>query len=173
MNPALRKSGADMLRTMLVMLVAVGFLVLLVPRPSSVPRAVVDLSSAADQAGDVLGFAPATPVPQGWTVTSARVRRDTGDLPSWTINYLTPEERSVGLVQAAGWNAEWQTSLTHGGAPEGDVEVNGATWEALYMPEREITSLVQRGDEETLLVLARGGGRDDALAIARLLPPAP
>ncbi len=89
MNPALRKSGADMLRTMLVMLVAVGFLVLLVPRPSSVPRAVVDLSSAADQAGDVLGFAPATPVPQGWTVTSARVRRDTGDLPSWTINYLT------------------------------------------------------------------------------------
>ncbi len=51
--------------------------------------------------------------------------------------------------------------------------MNGATWEALYMPEREITSLVQRGDEETLLVLARGGGRDDALAIARLLPPAP
>ncbi len=171
MNRGLRTTVADMLRTMLVMIAAVGLLVLLVPRPTSVPRPSVDLASAAAGAEAALGFAPATPVPQGWTVTSARVRRDTGDLPSWTINYLTEEGRSVGLVQAAGWDARWQSSLTHGGEPTGEVRVGGRTWASFDKPERKITSLLSRADDGSTLVLAKGGGLADARRLAELLAP--
>lgn len=167
------RTTTDMLRTMLVMAAAVGLLVLLVPRPTSVPRPVVDLASAADQAGAALGFTPATPVPQGWTVTSARVRRDTDDLPSWTINYLTEDESYVGLVQADGWTQRWQSSLTHGGEPDGDVDVAGQTWAVFVKPEREITSLLLRQGQTTTLVLAKGGGLADARVLAQALAAGP
>ncbi len=166
MNRGLRKSAADMVRSMLVIIAAVALLVVLVPRPTSVPRPSVDLASAASQAADELGFAPATPVPTGWSVTSARVRRDTGDLPSWTINYLTDQDRYVGLVQAAGWSASWQSSLTHGGQDQGAVEAGGLVWESYVKQERSLTSLLRREDGRSTLVLAKGGGLDDARRLA-------
>lgn len=173
MNRGLRKSVLDMVRTMLVMVAAVGLLVLLVPRPTSVTRPSVDLTSAADQAERTLGFAPLTPVPPGWTVTGARVRRDTGDLPSWTINYLTPRGGYVGLVQAAGWSARWQSSLTHGGEPLPSVQAGGVVWETYLKQERGLTSLLRREPGRSTLILAKGGGLADATALATLLATQP
>jgi len=168
-NRGLRKSVVDMVRTMLVIIAAVGLLVLLVPRPTSVARPSIDLTAAAGQAESTLGFAPLTPVPPGWTVTSARLRRDTGDLPSWTINYLTPEGGYVGLVQAAGWSARWQSSLTHGGEPLPSVQAGGVVWETYLKQERGLTSLLRREPGRSTMVLAKGGGLDDATALAARL----
>lgn len=167
------RSTADMVRTMLVLLGAVALLVLLVPRPSSVPPEPVDLAQAVPAAREVLGYEPAAPVPPGWTVTSARIRRDTGDLPSWTVNYLTAQGGYVGLVQADGWSERWQDSLTHGGAQQGDEVLAGRTWERFEMPERRITSLLNRSGQATTLVLVKEGGLDDATTLASLLPDAP
>jgi hypothetical protein len=168
-NRGLRKSVLDMVRTMLVIIAAVGLLVLLVPRPNSVTPPSIDLTSAVSQAEGALGFAPLTPVPPGWTVTSARIRRDTGDLPSWTINYLTPRGGYVGLVQAAGWSARWQSSLTHGGEPLPSVQAGGVVWETYYKQERGLTSLLRREPGRSILVLAKGGGLADATALAAQL----
>jgi hypothetical protein len=167
----LKTTAADMLRSLLVILGAVGLLILLVPRPTSVPRPTVDLAATSAQARAELGFDVAVPVPPGWTATSARIRRDTGDIPSWTINYLTDQGRYVGLVQAAGWNARWQSSLTHGGTAQDPLTISGVTWQVHLKPERELTSLIRREGGRTTLILAKSGGRDDALVLARLLPP--
>ncbi len=167
---AARKSAADMLRTMAVILAAVALLVFLVPRPSSVPRADVDVASAAQAAERKLGMPVLSPVPAGWTVTSAYVREDTGNLPSWTINYLTTTGRYAALVQAAGWSERWQSSLTHGGTEQTPVTSGGRTWTHYLKSERDLTSLLVRTgrgrDEKSLLILAKGGGLPEAEVLA-------
>jgi hypothetical protein len=156
-----------------VTLGVVVLLVLLVPRPTSVPRPDVDLAGTARGAQSELSFPPAVVVPEGWTVTSADVRRDTGDLATWTVNYLTPQGRYVGLMQAGGWTRGWQTSLTQGGTPQGEVDLGAATWQVLVKPEKEITTLVLREARVTTLVLAKGGGVSDARVLAQSLAPPP
>ncbi len=141
----------------------------LVPRPTSVPRPSVDLASAAAAARPQVGFEPAAVLPSGWTVTSADVRVDSGNLATWTVNYLTDAGRYVGLMQAPGWNAKWQSSLTHGGTPDGDLVVGGRTWQVLVKPEKEITTLMLRESERTTLVLAKSGGTADARVLAESL----
>ena len=140
--------------------------VLLVPRPTSVQRPAIDLGSAARAATAELGFAVATEVPPGWTVRSADVRRDSGGLATWTVNYLTDTDRYVGLLQAPGWNSRWQSSLTHGGTPTGELVADGVTWQVLDKPEKEVTSLMFREPSRTTLILAKAGGAADARILA-------
>ena len=104
----------------------------LVPRPTSVPRPSVDLASAAAAAGPRVGFEPAAVLPSGWTVTSADVRVDSGNLATWTVNYLTDAGRYVGLMQAPGWNAKWKVN----GAPPSrtSTPVVFQCWPWTYLP---------------------------------------
>lgn len=147
--------------------------VLLVPRPTSVPRPSIDLASAADAARSRIGFTPEVTVPPNWTVTSADVRTDSGDLPTWTVNYLTDDGRYVGLLQAPGWNVRWQSSLTQGGTPDGELTAAGRTWAVLQKPEKEITSLMLREPKRTTLILAKAGGVADARVLADRVKLAP
>jgi hypothetical protein len=138
-----------------------------------VPRQSIDLASAALAAQSRVGFAPAVAVPQGWTVTSADVRTDSGGLPTWTVNYLTDTRRYVGLMQAPGWDATWQSSLTQGGVPDGEVTAGGRSWQVLVKQEKEITSLMAREDDRTTLILAKAGGVADARELADRLAVSP
>jgi len=155
-----------MLMATLAIAALVVLQVLLVPRPTSVPRPSVDLASAASHAREQLGFEPVVVVPPSWTVTSADVRTDRGGLATWTVNYLTDTGRYVGLLQAAGWNARWQGSLTHGGTADGELTAGGRIWTVLQKPEKEITSLMLREANRTTLILAKVGGVADARVLA-------
>ncbi|MFN8078019.1 MAG: DUF4245 domain-containing protein [Kineosporiaceae bacterium] len=161
-----RTTGSAMLLATLAILGLVIIWVLLIPRPTSVPRPAVDLVPPARGASSELGFTVENVVPPGWTVTSADVRRDTGGLSTWTVNYLTDTGRYVGLMQASGWNQRWQSSLTQGGTPSGELSTAGHTWQVLVKPEKEITSLLLREPKRTTLILAKVGGTEDAKVLA-------
>ncbi len=166
---ALVTGAGDMVRSLLVIMALVVGIVLLVPRPTSVPRAAVDLPAAASAAADQLGVAPAVGVPSGWTVTSTRVRSDTAGLTAWSVNYLTAQGRYVGLEQVAGWDPRWLTSVSQGGTPQGTTTVDGRQWSVYLKAEKRITSLLLRGSDRSTLVLAQVGGLDDARALAASL----
>ena len=166
---ALMAGASDMVRSLLVIMALVVGLVLLVPRPTSVPRAAVDLPAAASGVADQLGFAPAVGVPAGWTVTSTRIRTDTGDLPSWSVNYLTDKGRYVGLEQAGGWDPRWLASVSQGGAAQGSTTIDGRQWSVYVKADKHLTSILFRGATRSTLVLAQLGGLDDARALAATL----
>ena len=158
-----------MVRSLLVIMALVVGLVLLVPRPTSVPRAAVDLPAAASGVADQLGFSPAVGVPAGWTVTSTRIRRDTGDLPSWSVNYLTGKERYVGLEQVSGWDPRWLASVSQGGTAQGTTTIDGRQWNVYVKPDKHLTSILFRGTNRSTLVLAQLGGLEDARTLAASL----
>jgi len=167
--PRRRTTTANLVLAMGVVFTLVALMWFLVPRPTSVPRPSVDLTSAAVAARPRVGFEPAVVVPAGWTVTSADVRVDSGGLATWTVNYLTVAGRYVGLMQAPGWTARWQSSLTQGGTPQGELVIGGRAWTVLLKPEKEITSLMLREPSLTTLVLAKSGGTADARVLAESL----
>ncbi len=168
---ALQKSVADMLRSLLVILAIVAVIVLLVPRPSSVPQQDVDVAAAAAGAEPVLGFRPAVPqVPQGWTPTSAEPRRGGDGIMTWHVGYLTPTGRYAGVEQAERSTFGWQNALTSGGEPVGTVTVAGRSWEHLYREDRDVTSLILRLPGRVTLVTSKQGGVPDASALAAAVP---
>lgn len=165
----LRANAADMLRSLAVVLAIVLVVFFLVPRPSATPTGPADLPGAAAAARVQLGFEPAVGVPQGWTVTATKVRRDTGDLAAWSVNYLTPSGHYVGLEQVAGWTKAWQDSLTHGGKPEGTQSIAGNEWSVYYMAEREIRTWLLRTEGRSLLVLVKAGTPQDGTTLIQSL----
>ncbi len=170
-RPRRRTSVANLVLALGVVVALVAGLWLLVPRPTSIVPVAFDLPSAARAAEGKVGFPPAVVIPPGWTVTSAEVRTDSGGLPTWTVNYVTDGGRFVGLLQAPGWNADWQRSLTQGGTDQGAVTVAGRPWAQYLKAERNLTSLLLVTPDRTAprratLVLAKLGGVEEARVLA-------
>ncbi len=168
----LRANAADMVRSMVVVLAIVALIVLFVPRPTSVPMASVDVRAAASDAQSQFGFELAAVVPDGWRVTSTRVRRDTGGLLTWTVNYLTPQGRYAAVSQAGGYSSQWLSALNQGGRSRGTVVIDGQSWQSFDKAERSIYSLLNQVPGRSTLVLAKNGGSTDARLLAQSLWPA-
>lgn len=175
---ALRKSAADMLRTLAVVVAVVVGIVLLVPRPNSVNQPPVDVARAAAAAADGLGFTPAVPagLPPGWSATSAKVQRGTDGVATWHVGYLTPAGRAGGYVQAARPTPAWENAQVTDGAEQGTVDVGGTAWLTRSRLDRGITSLVLRGTgprDVTTIVTGRATPDElRQLITALALPPA-
>ncbi len=170
---ALKQSVADMLRTMAVIVAIVGLIVLLVPRPSTVPQERVDVSRAAQGTEGRLGFRPAVPrLPQGWVPTGAEVRNGADGLVTWHVGYLTPSERQAALEQTNGWTFGWQNSLTSGGEKVGTVRIGERSWDHIVREDRSVTALLLRVGERTTLVTSKTGGLEEARTLAASLPAA-
>lgn len=99
-----------MVRTMAVIVAAVGALLFLVPASPPIVQPGPDPVAAAAAAAAQLGFEPAVVPPadlgEEWTVSYARVETTEG-VVQWRLGYLTPEQRRVDVEQASAATVGW------------------------------------------------------------------
>jgi len=177
-NPAdhrgrgLKKSVADMLRSLAVIAGIVAVLVLVVPRPNSVPLVAVDVVATAEGAAKTLGWQPAIPqnLPAGWKATNAYVNNSGEGILTWHIGYLTADGHYASLEQAAKVTARWEEILTSGGTSRQPQTIDGTIWEQKYKDVRDVYALIHRGPGRTTMVTSKAGGLQNAEILARSLP---
>jgi hypothetical protein len=169
---ALKKSAADMLRSLAVVAAIVAVIVLAVPRPTSVPWATADVDSAAKGAVATLQWEPAVPqnLPPGWKARNVYISRSADGILTWHIGYLTADGHYASIEQAAEVTARWEEILTSGGTPKQPQTIDGTTWEQKFKDVRDVCSLIHRGPSRTTLVTSKGGGLQNAEVLARSIP---
>ncbi len=137
-------SAPNMLRSLLVILGLVGVLIAIVPRVSSVEQPAVDAGAVVSNAVRVSGLALEAPVglPSGWKATSARYDKSTDDLMTWQGGWTSPHGGYVAIRQTPAASPGWLSTATNGGRAQGTVEASGRTWQKLFDPAHDQTSLV-------------------------------
>jgi hypothetical protein len=155
--PARRGRGQqtvlDMLRSLALILVAVGALVLIVPRPDKPIRQPVDVAQAADAAQEAGAPAVVPHVPDGWSATSARYEpRGADGVPTFHVGYLTPSETYAGLEVARGATDAWLRQQTSQGEVTGSQDVDGQSWQQRLSSDGKRRSLVHETRGVTVVV---------------------
>ncbi len=170
-----RGTWLDLVRTLLVVLAFVALIVLLVPRPGTLPRPGVDVPAAVEGARTQLGFTPAEPggLPQGWQPTAVETRRGTDGIATFHISYITTDGLYAGVDQAASSTKGWIDANNGGGERLADVTLDGVTWQQFARPDRQYTSLLLERPDRVYLVTTKQGGLEAASTLARALrlPP--
>ena len=168
----LRKSAADMTRSLVVVVVIVVGVLLLIPRTNQVVQPAVDVTAAASGAAGRAGFPLSVPVglSDGWRSTSARLQRGTDGVLTWHVGWVTPSGRYAGLEQAGSPTREWEDTQVTDGKEQGTVEAGGTTWLVRSRTDRGVTSWVLRGPDRTTIVTGTAG-RDELTVLAAALAP--
>ena len=165
-----RRSVADMLRTLAVIIGCVAVLVLIVPRPNEVRQPDVDATAAARTARAGLSFVPAVPVglPAGWAARRAEAQVGTDDLAMWSLQYWTGRAYAS-VRQARGATPAWEARQVTDGREDGTVTIDGRAWVVRSRTDRGITSWVLRAGDLTTIVT--GTASDEELrTLASRLP---
>jgi hypothetical protein len=157
-----RKSAADMVRTMAVIIGFVAVIVLLVPRPNEVSQPDVDASAAASAAKPGLSFTPAVPagLPAGWVARTAKTQVGTDDVAMWLLQYRTPSGTYAAVRQAADATKNWESRQVTDGREDGTIQVAGHSWVVRSRPDRGITSWVLREGKLTTIVTGTASAAD-------------
>jgi hypothetical protein len=148
-----RRSVADMLRTLAVIIGCVVVLVLIVPRPNEVRQPDVDATAAARAARPALSFEPAVPagLPAGWAARRAEAQEGTDGVPMWSLQYWTGTAYAS-VRQARGATPAWEARQVTDGREAGTVTVAGREWVVRSRTDRGITSWVLRAGDLTTIV---------------------
>lgn len=157
------ETAADMVRSMVVVLIPVAFIAGLVGllRPSSQTVRDVDWQPVLQAAREAAEYDVVGPdeVPEGWTAT--RVVYETGtsaDDGVWRMSFVTTQGTYVGLVQRIGdADAVVQRELPDV-EPDGTSSVSGSTWNRyLELSDRSPDrALVQQRDDTVVAVFGSG-----------------
>lgn len=168
----LRKSAADMTRTLVVVVVIIVGVLLLIPRTNQVVQPAVDVTAAAGGAAPRAGFPLSVPVglPDGWRSTSARLQRGTDGVLTWHVGWVTPSGRYAGLEQAGRPTPEWEDTQVTDGKEQGTVEAGGVTWLVRSRTDRGVTSWVLRAPGRTTIVTGTAERAELAELAAALAP---
>jgi hypothetical protein len=150
-----RKTVADMVRSLAVVLVLVAVIVAfnVAEQPDRVvqkvdyPAALAEARAVATY--DVLG---PDPVPDGWRVTSARTERSGGGV-GWHVGLVTSTEEYAALEQSDGDRRALLDTVVGGARQAGSVEVAGLSWRRLVGGEPEERALVRTADGVTAMVV--------------------
>ena len=149
-----RKTVADMVRSLAVVLVLVGVIVAfnVAEQPDKVVQT-VDYPAALAEARtvatyDVLG---PEPVPDGWSVTSARTERSGGGV-GWHLGLVTSSKEYAAVEQSDGDRRALLDNVAAGARPAGAVEVAGQTWRRLVGGDPEERALVRTVGGVTTMV---------------------
>ncbi len=157
-NAHLRKTVADMIRSMAVVLVLVFAIVLLAWRPTEEAVTVIDPGPAialAEAAADFPLLLPAGLADQ-WRPTSARWEPTptSAGIPVLHVGYVTPTDEYGQVSQGRVTSEQYLDEQTSGGAPTGTREVAGRTWQEWQAPDRR--SLVLIDGDVTWIVSGTG-----------------
>jgi Protein of unknown function (DUF4245) len=165
------KTAQAMVLSLLAVLVLVVGLVLLVPRPNAIVPPAIDVASAAQGARADVAFVPAVPahLPDGWSSTSARVQRESGQVLTWRVGYTTPSGGYAGYQQAVRPPSNWFKSQSADGAVTGAVTIAGRSWTVWEREDRAITMLVLAGPAVTTIVTGKAP-MAELITLAAALP---
>lgn len=168
-NARLGQTVGDMIRSLVVVLVVVGAILLVTWRPQPDEVRVIDPApalAAARAAADYDIRYPAG-LDAGWRPTSARWEPTPGSAPdpAWQVGFVTPQGEYAQVGQSATLSPEFVEEQTAGGTPTGETEViDGVTWQWYEDPDGT-SALVGVVDGVTLVV---SGTADRATLFALL-----
>lgn len=141
----------DLILSLAVVGVFVGFLFAVVWRPAPDPVRTVDpvpmLQVAREQA-DFPVLAP-TGLSNDWRPTSARFD-STADSSTWFVGYVTPDNEFVAVAQTDGDPGDFIEEQTVQGDPAGQRTIDGELWQQYSAGDQ--LSLVRSDDESTTVV---------------------
>lgn len=165
-------TGANMARSLLVVLALVAGLIALVPRVDSVRQPPIDAASVVSYAVKDSGTPFSFPMglPSGWTATTARYATSTDSLPTWQAGWTTPAGQFVGLRQALNATPAWISTGITGGKVTGSVELAGRTWEIRTDERNQLYAVSVSSDKLTTVVSATGGMADIQFFVETLRP---
>jgi hypothetical protein len=122
-NSRLGQTIGDMARSMVVVLVVVGAILLVTWRPQPDPIRAIDPTQDLVTARATAGFPVLYPegLGQGWTPTSARwdLPEAAAPDPAWHVGFVTPDEQYAQLGQSATTNPDYIPAQTFNGVPLG------------------------------------------------------
>ncbi|MDJ0350216.1 DUF4245 domain-containing protein [Cryobacterium sp. PH29-G1] len=149
-----RKTVNNLVLSLLVTVAAVLVLVLLVPRNDNPINRDVDYATIASQLQPVVKHALASPeLPDGWSANDAEWRAGTnGQVPSWYIGLITPENQYIGFSQAFDANPTWLAQKLPDSPVVDTVTIDGVIWDVY----RNSAQPADRGNFDYALVTTAG-----------------
>lgn len=173
-NSRLSQTVGDMARSIIIVLVVVGAVLLVTWRPQPEAIKAIDplpeLTSARATAGfDVLYPEDLGP---GWVPTSARwdLPEAADPDPAWHVGFVTPDEGYVQIGQSATTNPAYVPAQTSNGAPVGEGPPGWQRYET--SGEDQTRSLVTVVDGVTIVVSGTVSWEVLTDVVARLSPTA-
>ena len=168
-------SAKNLVLSLIAVVGMVLVLVMLVPRVSSVSGPPVDVHATAVSVQADTGWPIVEPVglPDGWSPTSVRYVRTTGDFMTWHVGYQTPSGTFVAVEQTMEPTREWIAAQTNRAPSEGTMDVAGRTWEKYVRDSKVQNSLlhVPEGEGElTTLITGTASFEDMAFFVEHLEP---
>lgn len=147
-NARLRQTVGDMVRSMALVLLVVGVLVLLARTPENDPVRVVDVGGPLGVATAMAPFPVVMPTAiEGYRATSARYEATPGSDPdpAWHVGWVSTGGEYVQLGQSATTNPDYLDEQVAGGEPVGEALIEGRAWERRETPERRSLVLADGG----------------------------
>jgi hypothetical protein len=116
---------------LLASLGVVALVLLVVVRPTSIPRDPIDFAAvAADAQGSVDVPLVVPQLPDGWTANRAELVTGEADgIDSWQIGLLTPGEQYIGFVQGIRVDQRWLSDETADAQTSDSVTVGDRVWQ--------------------------------------------
>jgi Protein of unknown function (DUF4245) len=151
--PGQPKTLRDMVASLGVVLLIVGFLVLFVPRPNTDAVRVIDYSSQLTQARSDAPYPVLAPVglSVGWRATSVRYEPEETSA-TWHLGFVTPQDAYAGVEQSNGPRRQFVQEMTNDGKLEGTTEIDGVIWERRLRESKLQRSLVLADGDVTTIV---------------------
>lgn len=155
-----RQTVGDMVRSLAVVLVLVGIVVVfnVAEQPEPVVRD-VDYLGALEQARQVATYDVLAPesLPEDWRATSARTRQE-GSAATWHLGLVTARDSYAAVEQSDGPDRRgFVDDFAAGARRTGTVDIGGRQWRRLEGGEPETRALLTTDDGVTTLVA--GGAR--------------
>ncbi len=124
------------------------------------------------------GVLVAPDLPEGWTANYARVTTDSGDVRSWRIGFVTPEQDFIELVQTRDANPSWVDDEVRGADAGTGITVGGVAWTThdrrdVDDPGNVAYALVTDTGESTIVLAGTADDAEFAVlaeAVAKELP---
>lgn len=173
----LRKTVADMIRSMAVVLAAVFVIVLLAWRPTPEAVTVIDPGPAIGLAIASADFPVSVPtaLAAGWRPTSARWEptEDSLGVPVLHLGYVTPSDEYAQVSTGRVATEPFLDAQTSGGAPTGTREVAGVTWQTWESGDRRSLVLIDEtaADGPVVTIVSGTGEWSEVEGLARSLSP--
>jgi hypothetical protein len=125
-----RKTINNLVLSLLVTLGLVAVIYFLVPRADGEPNWQVDYVAASEVASQSLGEELLVPaMPPLWQANAAELRNATnGQVVSWYIGFITPEQKFIAFNEAFDANETWVSQTLNETAATGEITIDGQVW---------------------------------------------
>lgn len=141
-TPARRRgmsgSARSMIISMLVVLAGCAVWIAMVPRVSTTAQPVQNVPAIAREVGIQQRWDVAVPAGLGeqWVPVNVRLIRLENQPPTWHVGYRAPSEDFLSMEQTQRGDAAWVAKQTNNGTPQGQVSLDGATWQRFTAGDR-------------------------------------